>query len=41
MLWPLLSWGMTADKHPGDIVMQGELISKPHVRLIESRELSG
>ncbi|MEX6395812.1 fimbrial protein [Providencia hangzhouensis] len=40
LLWPLLSWGMTVNNTPGDIVMQGELI-EPHVRLILKAENFG
>ncbi len=39
LLWPLLSWGMTGNNTPGDIVMQGELIEASCTIDPESREL--
>ncbi|MCB6146089.1 type 1 fimbrial protein [Providencia rettgeri] len=39
LLWPLLSWGMTSNNTPGDIVMQGELIEASCTIDPESREL--
>lgn len=39
LLWPLLSWGVTVNSTPGDIVMQGELIEASCSIDPDSREL--